>query len=348
MRKPMRAAIGLCLTGWLLTGAALCADSGTGSAVTALPAAQQEAVTAQAEAFVREEIIPAMPDLQKVSLAVDYLAARCTPQALQDSTQTAWDALADGQAGSAGYARAFEALCEAAGVSCRTIHAAADASGAGRWWNLVQVDGVWYHCDVYGYDRAGTWSLYNYVLVGDEAMQNSGMQWDTSLYPACPKTLWEDTARLADLRSQKWLTPASNTRVSLTVDGTSYTLDAYEIAGSNFISLRDLAAALRGTEKQFDVTWDEPNREIQIRRGVPYTLTGTEFTEGDPLPVSYAAYNNTVDLMYGDRAIDTTPCEIHGSNYFKLRDLMAMLDCSLTYDAQTGTIRIDTQSGYVE
>lgn len=348
MRKQIHAAIGLCLAGCLLTSTALCADDGTGQSITVLSAAQQEAVAAQTEAFVQEEIIAAMPDLQKVSLAVDYLAARCTPQALQDSTQTAWDALAAGQAGSAGYARAFKALCEAAGVSCRTIHMAADAGGAGRWWNLVQVDGVWYHCDVYAYDRAGTWSLYNYVLIGDEAMQNSGLQWDTSLYPACPKTLWEDTARLADLRRQKWLTTAGNTSVSLTVDGTSYTLDAYEIAGSNYISLRDLAAALRGTAKQFDVTWDESNREIQIRRGVPYTLTGAEFAQGDPLPVSYAAYNNTIDLMYGDRAIDTTPCEIRGSNYFKLRDLMAMLDCSLIYDAQTGKITIDTQNGYVE
>lgn len=42
---------------------------------------------------------------------------------------------------------------------------------------------------------------------------------------------------------------------TLSVDGKSVSLWAYEIDGGMYFKLRDLAMALSGTEKQFDISW---------------------------------------------------------------------------------------------
>ncbi len=50
----------------------------------------------------------------------------------------------------------------------------------------------------------------------------------------------------------------------VTVDGEAVEMAAYEINDNNYFKLRDVAAAVAGTEKQFDVAWDAETYTISV------------------------------------------------------------------------------------
>ena len=70
---------------------------------------------------------------------------------------------------------------------------------------------------------------------------------------------------------------------NITVDGTPCSVDFTVIDGVTYYRLRDLAAALTGTQAQFNVTWDD---------GVVIT-TGTAYTDA-PMNLVTGATRNTV------------------------------------------------------
>ncbi len=95
----------------------------------------------------------------------------------RDSTFTAYGALVDGAAASEGYALAFAAICELAGIDQRIVD--------GRWngishhWNLVELEGSWYHvdaalCDYYQND--------GFLLTTDEQV-SSELKWPAQGLP---------------------------------------------------------------------------------------------------------------------------------------------------------------------
>jgi hypothetical protein len=51
------------------------------------------------------------------------------------------------------------------------------------------------------------------------------------------------------------------------VNGQSVAFNAYNIDGNNYFKLRDLAYALNGTEKQFEVGWDGAANAISLTSG---------------------------------------------------------------------------------
>ena len=133
-------------------------------------------------AFLAAHYDPNASDYDNVKAAHDFLVDTVVYEYNNDTNEawTAWGALVHHGATCHGYARAFKALCDAMDIGCyfvpsnRTQHA----------WNIVQVDGQWYHIDVDGNDESG----FNYVfLESDSYMQKEGYSWDSS-YPACPQT----------------------------------------------------------------------------------------------------------------------------------------------------------------
>ena len=50
----------------------------------------------------------------------------------------------------------------------------------------------------------------------------------------------------------------------VTVDGVEKEIDHYNIDGSNYFKLRDLACILRGTPRAFDVSYDAAARRIRL------------------------------------------------------------------------------------
>jgi hypothetical protein len=137
---------------------------------------------------------------------------------------------------------------------------------------------------------------------------------------------------------------AAPTASAVLVNGKSAGFDAYNIADSNYFKLRDLAFALSGTEKQFEVGWDGASDAITLTRGQPYTAVGGEMEpKGDgsrsALPTSSKIYLNGAELAL-------TAYNIDGYNYFKLRDIGQALDFGVDWDAASDTVAIVTEKSY--
>lgn len=76
-----------------------------------------------------------------------------------------------------GYAKAFRALCEKAGMSCFLIYGTG-ASGISHAWNVVKVDGKWYQIDTTWDDTEANArklldTYYEYFLLSDEKMSET-------------------------------------------------------------------------------------------------------------------------------------------------------------------------------
>ena len=93
------------------------------------------------------------------------------------------------------YADAFEALCNMNGIECLAVYG--DAKGIvyanqkpswmGHEWNIVNLDGDYYHVDVTWDDPIPDGRLrYTYFLISDDKMDSfNDHRWDISEYPMC-------------------------------------------------------------------------------------------------------------------------------------------------------------------
>ncbi|RJE46621.1 MULTISPECIES: stalk domain-containing protein [unclassified Dehalobacter] len=134
---------------------------------------------------------------------------------------------------------------------------------------------------------------------------------------------------------------------NILVNGQKTAFEAYSINGSNYFKLRDLAKALSGTKKQFEVAWDGAGDAIRITAGKVYTSVGGE------LVVSGNKENKSAVLTTSSVYLDGVPIKLTayntgGNNYFKLRDVAAAIDFGVTWDGNTNTISIDTSTGYTK
>lgn len=130
------------------------------------------------------------------------------------------------------------------------------------------------------------------------------------------------------------------------VDGKEVAFNAYEIAGNNYFKLRDLAMALNGSAKQFEVSWDEAAGAIALTSNTTYTVEGGELTLGDGADKTAKA--STASVAKDGTALSLTAYEIADNNYFKLRDVAKAFDVGIGWDEATQTITVDTAASYVE
>jgi len=129
------------------------------------------------------------------------------------------------------------------------------------------------------------------------------------------------------------------------VDGQEMSFEAYNIADHNYFKLRDLAAAINGTEKQFAVGWDDEKNVIDLRSGKAYIPGGGEL-EVSKKPASKDAKPTNSQIYVNGSEVQLTAYTIDGSNYFKLRDIAEVFNFGVTWDENAGMIGIDTKSNY--
>ena len=135
------------------------------------------------------------------------------------------------------------------------------------------------------------------------------------------------------------------------VNGENVAFDAYNIDGNNYFKLRDLAYALNGTEKQFEVEWLSETNAIMLIGKHSYTETGGEM-EGkvteNKTPVPSQSKIMFTESMESDAptTLNLIAYNIDGNNYFKLRDIGEVFDFGVDWDGATNTIVIDTSKGY--
>lgn len=139
---------------------------------------------------------------------------------------------------------------------------------------------------------------------------------------------------------------AAPSDVVILLDGKPVSINAYNINGSNYVGLRGLAAALKGSPKQFDVSWDKEGNAINLTSNKAYTVVGGEIVSG--VGSGKIAVMNTSAIMKDGVRIYLHSYKIDGSNYVRLRDIAQAFDLGITWDASTKTINLDTASGHTE
>lgn len=152
----------------------------------------------KAESILKGLLRPGMTDYEKELAVHDYIVNNCVydlSSPRSPESFTAYGALCLGKAVCEGYARATKLLLDLAGVECRLIDGQAMNSNTGRYqshaWNLVRIDGQYYHLDTTWDDPVmndGSQRLvHTYFNLPDEEIGRDHI-WDRSRYPACIAT----------------------------------------------------------------------------------------------------------------------------------------------------------------
>jgi hypothetical protein len=147
--------------------------------------------------------------------------------------------------------------------------------------------------------------------------------------------------------SEPQVLTARPTASKVLVNGKAVSFEAYLIDGSNYFKLRDLAAAVIGTEKQFEVGWDNAANTINLTTEKTYTPVGGELAISAK-PGPREARPTTSGIYLDGREVRFTAYLIGGNNYFKLRDVAKAIDFGVAWDGNTSTIGIDTSISYTE
>lgn len=117
---------------------------------------------------------------------------------------------------------------------------------------------------------------------------------------------------------------------------------------TNYVKLRDVAQAISGSVRQFNVGWDGSDGSITLRDGEVYAPVGGELTQGfvgdQPYRVSMAPvkFYDLPVIMDGITLTDVTGGD---SNYYKLRDIGRIMGFDVSWYPDKGIV-IDTWNLY--
>ncbi|MDD4390687.1 MAG: hypothetical protein PHW03_07865 [Eubacteriales bacterium] len=170
-----------------------------------------------------------------------------------------------------------------------------------------------------------------YIIVDDKASPAEPI-------PAEPITAKEETYTAMPTSSKVEIRDQHSATLGLD-------FDAYNIEGNNYFKLRDLAYTLNGSQKQFEVEWNDANNAIMLTSNTEYTAVGGE-REGKGSE-SKSAMATTSKILLDGKEITPTAYNIGDNNYFKLRDIGQLLDFGITWDGTNNRIIIDTSTGYI-
>ena len=141
-------------------------------------------------------------------------------------------------------------------------------------------------------------------------------------------------------------TTASPTNDKLEVNGNAADPTVYKINGSNYFKIRDVAALLNGTEKQFVVGYDGSKNAVTATTGQGYARQPGDLA-GAPAGGSQPAEPSNDAIYVDGQKITAEVYKINGSNYFKLRDLGKALNFYVGWSADRG-MYIETNKPYSE
>lgn len=133
---------------------------------------------------------PSMTTLQKVVAVHDYIVRTYAYEMQTKGSPFAVHTFMQEKRGVCmAYALLFEKMMEMLAIPCYYVIGKADGEGdAGHAWNLVNIDGEWFHIDVTWDDIGHVYEnhviRYRYFLCTDEQMAINH-QWDLDLYPPC-------------------------------------------------------------------------------------------------------------------------------------------------------------------
>ncbi|MCL1829450.1 MAG: hypothetical protein FWG32_08180 [Oscillospiraceae bacterium] len=208
-----------------------------------------------------------------------------------------------------------------------------DGSGAVSSENLYTIkDGIWIEVPGDGFDFVNSREL---TVELNPTSVNAVLEELQSLPPAAPPEPSPQAPEALDALPSAW---------SLNVDGGDLRgTDMYNINGSNYLKIRDIAALLDGTEKQFNITVE--GRTVNMIPDAGYEARGDEMTR-NPDAVSTKTSESTFDFTLDGERVELTSYMIAGSNYIRIRDVLRLFDVYVDYDAGLREFYIDTERAY--
>ncbi len=148
-------------------------------------------IDATVNTFMQKYITPSMTTLQKELAAHDYLVNTITYKETGALSHSAYGALVQGEAVCEGYSLAFSLLLGKMGIPC-TMITSREMSHA---WNVVQIDGEWYHTDVTWADpvpdRKGRINYY-YFNCSSEYFKNPSIPTQPGEIVCLDKHSWDE------------------------------------------------------------------------------------------------------------------------------------------------------------
>ena len=124
----------------------------------------------------------------------------------------------------------------------------------------------------------------------------------------------------------------------LRINGQLVGAEAYNINGSNYFKLRDIAMLLRDSDAQFEVGY--ASGTITLTTGQNYTPIGGELSNSWTDP-SNSCVPSSQALLVDGKPVQMDAYNIGGYNYFKLRDLADALGFGVEYVAANRTIYLN-------
>ena len=139
---------------------------------------------------------------------------------------------------------------------------------------------------------------------------------------------------------------AKPTPSNVLVNGKKISFNAYNINDFNYFKLRDLALALNGSEKQFNVGWDEGKNTIVLTSNMPYAKREGETIDSAIGKTNKNALLSSQTILKDGKYIKLEAYNIDDYNYFKLRDIGQAFDFGVDWDEAGNNVVIDTSKGY--
>ena len=133
------------------------------------------------------------------------------------------------------------------------------------------------------------------------------------------------------------------TAQALKVDGEAVRgCEIYNIDGSNYFKLRDIAFLLKDSESRFSVTWDAQTHSVSVTTGAAYAPDGSELKVRtlSAEELRAAGHSPQSILVNGTPDSTLTAYLIGGNNFFKLRELGTALGFGVDYDAASNAILV--------
>ena len=135
--------------------------------------------------------------------------------------------------------------------------------------------------------------------------------------------------------------PAAASTCAIYINDQRSEVAGYNIEGSNYFRIRDLAAALAGTSCRFDVAWNQAERQVELTTQRDYAGEREQLS----LPHSASAAPSAAGLLIDGQPAELTAYSIGGSNYYKLRDLGELLSFEVRWLEETHSVCVYTELG---
>ncbi|MER2000082.1 MAG: transglutaminase domain-containing protein [Lysinibacillus sp.] len=164
---------------------------------------EEKWVLAEINRILQAIVTKNMSTLQKIIAVHDYIVRAYDYEMQTDGSPfTVYTFMHERQGVCMAYALLFEKMMELLSIPCLYVVGKADGEGdAGHAWNMVQLDGYWYHIDATWNDLGkrlkGHEIRYRYFLRSDEFMKKDH-QWNFDHYPICQSERFKQLSNVYD------------------------------------------------------------------------------------------------------------------------------------------------------